>query len=99
LPHEDLARAIKRQWLRLRRDQARDLAPGAGALPGTGAAVEGLVQTVAGDRRQVYDPTPRVSRTCDPASWTVSRASGRERLPWSRGHNEPCSRPIQLDGS
>src|SRR5919198_3623864 len=40
LPHEDLARAIKRQWLRLRRDQARDLVPGAAALPWTGAAVE-----------------------------------------------------------
>jgi mannitol-1-phosphate/altronate dehydrogenase len=74
LPHEELARAIKRQWLRLRRDQARDLAPGAGALAWTGAAVEGLVQTVAGDLSQVDAATPRVSRTCDPASWTVSRA-------------------------
>jgi hypothetical protein len=74
LPHEDLARAIKQQWLRLSRVQARDLALGAGALPWTGAAVQGLVQTGAGDLSQVYDPTPRVPRTCDPASWTVSRA-------------------------
>jgi mannitol-1-phosphate 5-dehydrogenase len=44
LPYEDLARAIKRQWLRLRRSQARDLAPGAGALPWAGAAVEALYQ-------------------------------------------------------
>jgi hypothetical protein len=42
LPHEGLARAIKQQWLRLRRDQARALAPGAGALLWTGAAVEDL---------------------------------------------------------
>jgi mannitol-1-phosphate 5-dehydrogenase len=74
LPHEELARAIKRQWLRLRRVQARALAPGAGALPWTSPAVEGLVQTGAGDHSQVDAPTPRVSRTCAPASWTVSRA-------------------------
>jgi mannitol-1-phosphate 5-dehydrogenase len=74
LPHEELARAIKRQWLRLRRDQARALAPGAEGLPWAGAAVEGLVQTAARGPSQVYDATPRVSRTCDPASWTVSRA-------------------------
>jgi mannitol-1-phosphate 5-dehydrogenase len=74
LPHEGLARAIKQQWRRLRRDQARALAPGAGALPWTGATVEEVVQTLAGDLSHVYDPTPRVSRTCDPASWTVSRA-------------------------
>ena len=44
LPHEGLARAVKWQWLRLSRGQARDLAPGVGALPWTGAAVEDLYQ-------------------------------------------------------
>ena len=74
LPHEDLARVVKRQWLRLRRDQARALAPGAGALPWTGAAVEGLMQAGVGDRSRSYDPTPHMPRTCDPAPWPVSRA-------------------------
>jgi mannitol-1-phosphate 5-dehydrogenase len=60
LPHEVLARAIKQQWLSLSRVQAWDLAlaPGAGALPWTGAAVEGLVQTAAGDLSQAYDLAP-----------------------------------------
>jgi mannitol-1-phosphate 5-dehydrogenase len=38
LPHEGLARVVKQLWLSLSRDQARDRAPGAGALPWTGAA-------------------------------------------------------------
>jgi mannitol-1-phosphate 5-dehydrogenase len=72
VPHEELARAIKEQWRRLRRDQARARASGAGARPWPGAAGEDPVPTVAADLSQVAGPTPRVSGT-------VSRADGRER--------------------
>jgi hypothetical protein len=42
LPYEELARAIKRQWLCLRRDQARALAPGVEVVPWARGAVAAL---------------------------------------------------------
>lgn len=56
LPHEDLARAVKQQWLTLIANTARDWAPVVWMVGQTSSSLEAIMQGVALELSYRYDP-------------------------------------------